>query len=50
MLSDELRHAVGLLGETSVGEERGFSGDGRESLQAVMPSGSVRGKGEGRIR
>lgn len=37
MLSDELGHAVGLLGETSVREERGFSGDGRESLQAVMP-------------
>lgn len=35
MPSDELGHAVGLLGEMSVREERGFSGDGREGLQPV---------------
>lgn len=37
MPSEELGQAVGLLGEMSVREVRGFLGDGRENLQPVMP-------------
>lgn len=37
MPSDELGHAVGLLGELSVREGGGCSGDGGESLQPLRP-------------